>query len=326
MKRRLLISFTLVIALASIVYFALCWMLYMRLATVLPECAREYSANTPISFSADPFNSGLNTTPYTMPTYEAVSIPSRDPGISLSSWYIPANIPNAPAVLITHGLGVDVPDCKRSPRALMPAGMLHHAGYNILLIDLRDHGDSTIEDGLWAANTEEYLDVLGAWDWLVNNQHIAPERIGLFGYSGGTGATIIAMGEEPRIAAAWLDSVYADLPTSIVDQLERYGYPAFLMPGGLVVARLHGDNMTAFSPLDAAQKINGRPVFITHSDADPVLSVDYAYRLEAALRADGSNSELWIVSGSGHVHAMFDHTNDYEQRLIMFFDTHLLSR
>lgn len=323
MKRRLLNSLILVISLVIGAYLLVCSALYTRLATVLPHCAGAFSENTPISFSADPFRPEMDTSPYFMPTYETVSIASRDPAITLSAWFVPADAPDAPAVLITHGLGVGIPDCKRNPRALLTAGMLHNAGYNVLLIDLREHGDSTIEDGLWAGNTEEYLDVLGAWDWLVNERHIVPQRIGLYGYSGGTGAVLIAMGEEPRIAAAWLDSVYADLPTTISDQLARSGYPAFLTPGGLLIARLHGDNLTALSPLTAVETIGDRPLFIAHTDLDPFLSVDGAYRVVSALRAVGNTPQFWLVHGTGHVRAMFDHPQTYAQHLLTFFDTAL---
>jgi uncharacterized protein len=318
MKLRSFFLFGLV--LASAAYLGVSWMLYTRLATVLPACAGEYTENTPAFFSAEQFNPNLDLSPYFMPIYKTVSIPSRDPDITLNAWFVPADVPDAPAVLITHGLGVGVPDCKRHPRALLPAGMLHRAGYNVLLIDVRDHGDSTIEDGMWSANTEEHRDTLGAWDWLMNVRGFAPERIGLFGYSGGTGATLIAMGEEPRVAAVWLDSVYADIQTSIADSLIRNGFPTFLVPGGLLIARVHGDDLTAYSPLEAAKQVNGRPVFITHSDGDPALNIHYAYRLEAALRANGNNPTMWITDGSGHVTRMFDDPHSYEERLIAFFD------
>ena len=50
---------------------------------------------------------------------------------------------------------------------LTAAGMLNKQGFNILALDMRDHGDSTIEDGRHAAGTEEYQDVLGGFDWLA---------------------------------------------------------------------------------------------------------------------------------------------------------------
>ena len=44
--------------------------------------------------------------------------------------------------------------------------MLARSGFSVLMMDLRDAGDSDVEDGRVAWGTEEYLDVLGAWDWL----------------------------------------------------------------------------------------------------------------------------------------------------------------
>lgn len=325
MKRRFLVAAPLLAGVCAVIYFVASVVLYQQLTVVAPHCGDEFMDNTPAHFSAEPFNPDLDTSPYLMPEYQTVSIPSRDAGITLSGWYVPASEANAPAVLVIHGLGASgAADCRRQPRALLLAGMLHRAGYSVLLIDLRDHGDSTIEDGLWAANTEEYRDVLGAWDWLVNVQQISPEHIGLFGYSGGTGGVMIAMGEEPRIAAVWLDSPYADITTSIEDRLVKMGYPKFLAPGGMLIARLHGDNLTAYSPLSAASKVDGRPVFITHSDTDPTLPVSYGMTLADALRSAGGSVELWIVHGSGHVTAMFDHPAEYEQKLVDYFNAYIV--
>ncbi len=324
MRRHRLLTLSLIVAaLLLIGYLGVSEVLYQQLTVVLPRCDGKFADNTPAQFTAAPYNAALDTTPYLMPDYESIQIPSRESGIELSAWYVPAPTNHAPTVLITHGLGVGTADCKHHPRALLPAGMLHRAGYNVLLIDLRQHGDSTITTGHWAANTREYLDVLGAWDWLVKTKGIPPTQIGLFGYSGGTGATLIAMGEEPRVAAAWLDSPYFDLTTAISDRLQSSGYPTWLTPGGYLMALLHGDNLLAYSPAAAITKLNGRPVFVVHSADDPVLPSRYAEAMVSAIRATGSPVELWIPPGSQHVGAMFDHTAEYEQKLLAFFAAHL---
>ena len=48
----------------------------------------------------------------------------------------------------------------------MPAGMLHRAGFGVLVIDLRDFGLSDREDGHWAGGIDEYGGVTRAWRWL----------------------------------------------------------------------------------------------------------------------------------------------------------------
>jgi dipeptidyl aminopeptidase/acylaminoacyl peptidase len=311
------------VAVLLIAYLGASFVLYRQLTTVLPHCNGKFAENTPAAFSGAPFNADLDTTPYLMPNYQSLEIPSREAGIMLSAWYIPAANASAPAVLVTHGLGVGTADCKHNPRALLAAGMLHAANYNVLMIDVRQHGDSTITTGRWAANTREYLDTLGAWDWLVNTQGFAPARVGLFGYSGGTGATLIAMGEEPRAAAAWLDSPYYDLSVSVTDRLQSEGYPTWLAPGGYLIARLYGDDLFAKSPVEAVTKLNMRPVFVVHSADDPTLPSRYGQALVDAIRATGDPAELWILPGTQHVGEMFDFPAEYAQKLTAFFGANL---
>lgn len=318
--KRLFIPLSLVVIGVVFVYFGVSAILYTRLSTVVPHCGGAYADNTPARFSAVPLKTGLDTSPYWMPEYEAVSIGSRDAEITLSSWFIPSGRADAPVILNTHGLGAGANDCKRNPRALMIAGMLHRGGYDVLMIDLREHGDSTVENGRWSGGSEEYRDVLGAWDWLVNERGYAPEQIGVVGYSGDSAATMIAFGEEPRIAAVWLDSVYADLNAAISDYLTRNGIPTIFQYGGLLIGRLSGDDMTAYSPISEVEQVVGRPVFITHSIDDQALSVEYARTLTQAIRAAGGVVEYWETEGSRHVQYLFDHPDEYAQRLIQFFD------
>ena len=40
---------------------------------------------------------------------------------------------------------------------LMPAGMLANAGFNVVVFDLRDHGESSIEDDSVSAGQDEWV-------------------------------------------------------------------------------------------------------------------------------------------------------------------------
>lgn len=299
-------------------YFGVSASLYSRLATVAPQCEGQFTENTPAIFSAAPFAPDLDTSPYFMPDYQTVTIPSRQNGITLSGWYVPGDT-DKPVILIVHGLGAGAPDCKRHPRALLPAGMLHQAGYNVLLIDLRNHGDSTIDNGMWGGGGKEYQDVLGAWDWLQTQKGFQPNRVGLFAYSGGTAAVLIAMGQESRIPVVWLDSPFVDIADTISDRLAKEGYPRALTFGGLLMAQvLSNDNLEAFVPGQEAAKLNNRPAFIVHCEADATLSVEYAYKMASILRLPADR--LWIAPGCDHVRAVFVYMQGYEQKLIGFFD------
>ena len=299
---------------------------YEKLTAIGP-CPAAWASNDPSHFTMNgPDGAPLagrrnfDTAPYLMPPPEDVRIASRETGIELAGWFMSAADPGAPVVVVIHGRGA----CRRDPTALLPAGMLHRNGFSVFMVDLREHGESTIEDGHFAAGTEEYQDILGAWDWLRTTRSIAPDRIGLAGVSLGGATALIAAGREPGVAAVWADSSHADLPEFIRDELARQGYPTFLDVGAVAAGRiLRGDNLAAVSPLDSVRLLAGRPLFITHGEADVVVDVRHGRELVAAAEASGTTPETWFVPGSGHTLAMVDEAAEYERRIVAFFRTAL---
>lgn len=325
--RRGVVAAGIAAVLALVAYGGASALVYRKLTKVTGQCPPSWLANSPTSFSLLAFDGGpvdgheqFDTTPYFMPEPEAVRFPSRDPGMEVSGWYLPAADPAAPTVVVVHGLTA----CKRDHAVLLPAGMLHREGFAVLLIDLRNHGDSSFKGGRYAGGTEEYRDVLSAWDWLQRAKGAPANRIGLLGISLGAATVLIATGHEPGVAATWADSSYADLRSAIGDELSREGYPGFLAPGGMLAARLlGGDALTSYSPLDGVHDLGGRPVFLTHGDRDGRVSVRYASVLADRIRADGGRVETWIVPGAGHTEAMLLHPDEYERRLVGFFRAEL---
>lgn len=323
MSRRRALLVTILIAIPLLAYGTGSAVVWDKLTAVPTQCGGRWTLNTPEGFEA-PQDYHLDTTPWRMPAPEEVRLPSRDPGIEIAGWWVPAvtagSGATAPTVIVVHGFTA----CRHDHAVLLPAGMLHRAGFSVLLMDLRDHGDSTREDGRFAGGTDEYRDVLGAWDWVRAEQGVDASSIGLLGVSLGAATVLLATGQEPQVAAVWEDSSYADLPSAIDAELARNGYPTFLAFGGVAAARLiSGDDLTSYSPLDAVRRLDGRPLFITHGTADSRLSVEYGHRLEAAVREDGGSVESWYIDGAEHVEAMLIETEQYERRLVAFFSTSL---
>jgi dipeptidyl aminopeptidase/acylaminoacyl peptidase len=307
------------VVILAVGYGAASALVWDKLTKVDGLCHPDWATNDPTHFTIT--EPPIDTAPYTMPVPEDVTFPSRDPAITISGWWEPAEDPSAPAVIVVHGHTA----CKRDPDVLLPAGMLHRAGLAVLLIDLRDHGDSTDEDGRYAGGTEEYRDVLGAWDWLRAVESVSPDQIGLLGVSLGAATVLIASGEEPGVVATWEDSSYADIGVAIRAELRRNGYPEFLEPGGVAMARLiSGDDLYSRSPLAAVGKMAGRKLFITHGTADQRLSVEYAYELIAAAKSARVDLESWIVPGATHTGAMRTDREEYERKLVDFFDRALV--
>ena len=318
MSRRRSLLLLILVGVPLVAYGGASAVVWDKLTSVPDECGGRWATNTPQAFEV-PDSYELDTTLWAMPAPTEVRLPSRDPGIDVAGWWIPAPEPatvaTAPAAIVVHGFTA----CRRDHAVLLPAGMLHLNGFSVLLIDLRDHGDSTREDGRFAGGTDEYRDVLGAWDWLRSEQGIAPGSIGLVGISLGAATVLLAAGSEPGVAAVWEDSSYADLGSAIDAELKREGYPTVLAFGGVLAARLlSGDDLVSYGPIDAVTRLGTRPLAITHGTQDSRLSVDYGRRLEAAARGGGTPVETWYVGGAEHAEAMITHPLEYERRLVAF--------
>lgn len=288
-------------------------------------CHEQHAAFTPAQFSTNSNVSSefdaetLDPTPYFMPEFDEVSFAARDePAITIRAWWVPGPAADAPAVVVVHGEG----SCRRDPAILVPAGMLHRQGFAVLLIDMRDNGDSTDEDGRYGAGSDEYRDVLGARDWLVA-RGIPPGRIGLFGHSGGAPAVVVAFGEDASIPAAWEESGPADFSQAAVEEARRKNLPEILVPAAIAWARILGDDLVARNPLTAAPKIGTRPLQVVHGMKDGRIGVHHAYDLERALQVANPDVRAWIIEGAHHVEGPFLLPDEYERRLGEFFGTAL---
>lgn len=313
------LAFTVVLLLGS-GYLAVSYVIYDTLANIEDGCQSPL-ANRPDNFT-DPggfWRDDFDYAAYFMPDYEAVRFPSREAAFTIAGWYVEA-APDAPAVIVVHGLGA----CKNSHTVLVPAGMLYNAGFNVLMLDMRDVNESDYEDGRFALGNEEYLDVLGGWDWLVNEKNIPPPRIGLVGNSLGAATVLIAFAQEPQVAAVFVDSPFENLPQIINEELDRNQYPHFLTPGGILMARLvAGDDVLAHNPYEAVEQANGRPLYVIHGTADTRINVRHSYQLQERAVTANVNATFWFPTDVEHVQAASTMTDEYETRLISFFSESL---
>jgi acetyl esterase/lipase len=262
----------------------------------------------------------VDSTRYHWTDFTGVELASATDGLTLRGWWSPPTAPGHGVVLVVHGRN----SCRGDPQVLMPAGMLHRAGFGVLVIDLRDSGQSDREDGHWAAGIDEWQDVTGAWRWLRAKGYDAG-AIGLMGVSMGTGAIALAMAREPGMAAAFLDSPWADMPSEATYLGGKLGIPGFIVPGILAMGQLiSGDEFLGLSPERGfLESLAGRPVAIVHGEADAIVDVLQGERLAAAAREGGGPVDLWLLPKVEHVQAAFVATAEYERRLVAFFTKRL---
>jgi dipeptidyl aminopeptidase/acylaminoacyl peptidase len=307
---------------AGAVYAGGGYLAYQDLSVVQPGCGgRSYATQTPADFTitGTAVSPLPDVTPYRFTDATEVAFPTRDGDLTIRGWYAPPAQPDGPVVIVVHGFN----SCRRDWNVLLPAGMLHKAGFGVLLPDLRNHGDSDIDNGRWAGGAKEYRDVLGGWDWLVA-QGVSPERIGLLGMSLGAGTVAIAAGEESRVAATWADSSYDRYAVAAAEYAESRGYPAWVAGAAIPVGRLLGDaELAARDPGEEVTRLGGRPLFIVQGLSDTTVRPHNAVDLAIDAAQGGTLVEPWLIPEAEHTQEILLVTDRYEKRLIAFFSDSL---
>jgi uncharacterized protein len=312
-----LVLVVLALVVGSGVYLGAGYLAYDDLSVVVPHCAdASYAGQTPADFFITGTDIKPDVSAYHFSDFIDVSFSTRGGGPTIRAWYAPPRDPNGPVVIVVHGYDA----CRRAWNVLLPAGMLHKAGFGVLMPDLRNHGESDIDDGRWAGGAKEYLDVLGGWDWLVGRGVPIP-RIGLFGASLGAATVTIAMGEGPRVAATWADSSYSDFSIAAAEYAESKGYPGWVAGPAVPIGHLLGDTALATKdPIDEVAHLAGRPYFIVHGLDDTTIRPHNAIELATVASHAGTPVEPWLVPGAQHTQEMLLVPNRYDARLLDFFN------
>lgn len=245
-------------------------------------------------------------------TFEEVSFSSRTDGTLLRGWYLPGSSGDRTVILV-HGW---VNDRLIHGRGLPLAGALIREGYNVLLFDLRGHGQS--QGARVTLGAHEQGDVAGAVDFARQR---GARRIGVVGFSIGAVATLLAAAEEPAISVIVSDSAFTNLNSYLAGQVtERLhlpqGYAAYAL---LVYRLLSGIDPSGVAPLAALPRLAGRPVLFIHGTDDRVIPFTESQKLQAALQG----SELWLVLGARHTHSFEADPERYAERILGFLAQHL---
>jgi dipeptidyl aminopeptidase/acylaminoacyl peptidase len=202
--------------------------------------------------------------------------------------------------------------------------MLAKRGFNVLLVDTRDAGESTCTDGRHSAGQEESDDFAAVADWLVTEKAVKPESLGMFGVSGGAIATSLLPAKTDAVSAFAMEGTIFDFNAAATKEVEFQGFPGFLWQLALVSAQIfHGVNLTETSVTSAIDAAGDRPMLILHGDADQRL--DYQSSLDFVDYANsvGGNIQLETFAGADHTEGMLTETDRYADVLASFFDANL---
>ena len=332
---------------SPVVYYQLGNLVYTQAAASNLECSGHSARNQPDAFSVELWHEDVETVTHQKtetlasalePLWfdewanETIEVPGEP--ITLAAWVMEHNT-SQPWVILVHGIR----SCKANHEVLIPSAWLHQAGFNVILFDVRDHGNSTVEDGLVSAGQREYRDVLAVWQWLQDEKGALPEHIGALGVSMGAGAVTIAFDQEPRMQAVFLESPFSSMGTIIHEELEFAGFPPFLKDAAIFAGKVSsGDDLVKHEPINAMKTVGNRSVFITQSLEDVRINIHHGQSMCEVAQANVDESgivECWFASSAvahsdgdrdgvlSHVTLMLTQPDAYRDRLVNFFGSSL---
>lgn len=234
--------------------------------------------------------------------YEEVQFPAQD-GVRIAGWFMPAPADSGrkgATIVIVHAwlwnrLGTLADDLLAGLLGSQPIDLLrlayalHRDGYNVLMYDTRNHGESASAPPV-AFGQEEAKDLLGALGYLNGRSDIDPARIGVIGFSMGANGLLYALPQTSQIKAGIVIQPVTAAPFS-----QRFAQDLLGPLGKLVlsvVELLHqaagGLYWRAYQPSFAAAGAGETPLLFVQGNGDRWGDVeDVARMAEAAPNARG---------------------------------------
>ena len=235
--------------------------------------------------------------------FQDVTVPGAD-GVELSGWWVPSR--NRAAVVII-AMGRTSP----GPHARMLAGH----GYGVLVIDPRgwgrSHGDPNAFG--WAGSK----DVRGAVDWVAARPGVDPGRVGGLGLSVGGEMMIQAAAETDALAAVVSEGAGERSVREFVSGAsgaDWLGLPQYVALTSSVA--LFGNDTPPPGLEDLAGDVE-QPMLLVYGEHGQALERTLNPKYAAAA---GGTATLWEVPGSGHMGGLDAQPEQYERRVVGFFD------
>ena len=231
-------------------------------------------------------------------------------GSKLRGWLIPGR-KGAGAVVLTHGFRGD------RREMLGRASFLSKAGYGVLLFDFQAHGESPGKQ--ITIGYLESRDAQAAVEFMKKN--CPGEKLGVIGLSMG-GAAVVLASPALEVDAMVLEAVYPDIERATADRMEKYFGAWARGLGRLLIMQLPlraGIEKDALRPIDRVGAIKAPKLFIAGAK-DRHTKLDESRELFAAAAGP---KEFWVVEEAAHVDVHQMVKEEYERRILDFFEKRL---
>jgi pimeloyl-ACP methyl ester carboxylesterase len=199
------------------------------------------------------------------------------------------------------------------------ADFLLRAGYGVVMMDSRAHGES--EGDLATYGWKERADVRAIVAALEDRVH--PQCVFAFGVSMGGGIALQAAAVEPRISAVAAEAPFSSFREASYDYAGFHRNPwlgRILLRTVVEAGFLATKKMAGFYPSDVSpeKSVAQRPfpILLISDRDDVVLPLRHQ---QAIFTAAKGPKELWIVPNAIHASAMGVAPQEYERRVLSFF-------
>ncbi|MEI0602745.1 alpha/beta hydrolase [Brachyspira alvinipulli] len=184
----------------------------------------------------------------------------------------------------------------------------YNMGFNIILIDLRTHGDS--EGGIYSLGYLERLDILSWIEYIKNNYENS--QIILYGISMGANAVMMCSCEniEDNVKAIIEDAGFTGAKEQLKERLDiSYKLPFFpIIPLTSFMTKIRlGFSFDDINVINAVSK-SKVPILFIHGDKDSLVNPNMVNKLYDACCSD---KEKLIIKNGEHIKAVLSDENLY---------------
>ena len=245
---------------------------------------------------------------------EDFSVKARD-GMLLHGWKVRAAQPSGDWVILFHGVADNRMGVVEHALVLLPAG------YDVVMMDARAHGESGGEMATYGwierRDTQDIIDALEASE--------RPRHLFALGESMGAGIALQSAAVEPRIEAVVAEAPFATLREASYDYAGLRKSPllgkTLFAPGTwtMIYRAEHIANLPAadVSPVKAVAA-RAFPVLLICDGADVALPCRHTKMIyNAAI----GRKEIWIVPDAYHTAALGYQPAEFRRRVLAFFDS-----
>lgn len=205
--------------------------------------------------------------------------------------------------------------------SMLPYGMTYsNAGYQVLMPDLRAHGNS---EGDYIGMG--WLDKADIVKWIDTIIEMDPEaQIILHGVSMGGATVLMTSGEDlpDNVKAIVDDCGYTSVWDIFSDEVVYlFHVPTFpVLNTASMIAKIRaGYSFTEASAIEQVKKTS-LPIFFSHGSEDNFVHTDMVYELYDACP---THKELYVVEGAGHGQAMYLDPETYFSRIFTFLSAYV---